>query len=491
MTWASISAAVFDARARQPTPLGDHYIAVGVLEAYWASILHPGSVSVRPDGWFQVADLGKAPSGFPLGSAGGYLEGIRFYMLPGAIPDNAQYILRQHYNRADAWFRQKAPNRVTLMAPPPQGLSLTPEAAETLTTVGGLLNEVFQRISWIPADVRNKWMRVISSGAMPRLFSSGMLLQEGITPSFIRTESQMAAWDSLASDLNALTKTYIAAELHRVRQDAERIYANAEFWNRVAVYSGVDALDKAWNELTGAVRGFNNATQLALNTLADSKTHLDAAPHVYTSAQHGAHARLHGEVVGNVSKMRSAVGPFESALRMDDVMLTQGPLQGLGALPLVPILVGGVALALASAAAAAVLLHRTQAQATKASNELSIELFKTREAYDQQLHAAKLLEILEAEQKYRAMLAAGTLTTAAFNGLMAELDLRRRDADNQLARSREQNTRDALTINQQLKIAQDTGLETIAGGIRGTAAWMAVGAAAVAAIFVVPTMLKG
>lgn len=489
MSWASISAEVFDSRARLPSPVGDTYASASVLEALWASILHPGSIWAS-NGWFGVRDLGAAPSGLPLGSAGHYLDGIRFYLPPGAIPQAASHVIRQAYGRDDAWFRQARPNRVNMLAAPPVGLSLSTAYSHTLASVQALLADTFSRISWIPQDLRQRWIGAIAAGAMPQLLSSGFLLDNAIVPSFIRTEAQMAAWDSLASDLNALTKTYLAGQMEDLRSEAERIYANTAFWDRVAVYSGVDAINKAWDELKGAVRGFNTATTLALENLDTIDRMIADAPGVYSAAQVSSAQHLRADVTTNVQSMRNTVAPFEVALRMDDVTMVQGTLQGLGALPLSVLVIGGVAAAIAAAAAAAVLLHNSQVKATKASNDLMASMLSTREAYDMAAHQAKAQQIAQAKAQYDAMFAAGSLSANDYQRLTGDLQAQARDNDIQLERNRQQNIKEIETYNKVLKTAQDTGLDTITGGIRGTAAWMAIGAVAVASVFVVPPLLK-
>jgi hypothetical protein len=449
----------------------DSFSPFEVVRIRISTFLHPGSVAHTQQG-DPVYQTPAFSSGVAMPPT--YFEGVNFGIptmgyWAGAI-DNDEYL------DTNKWF-----NRDYTYEDLRSG-GLNGQAVDAIYRAYTLIQELANRLEWIPNSVISKWKQAVLAGGVPYLWNSRVLSQQAgggavPWPSWINTPGRQAAWDAVSTLFDPLHKDFNAVGWALYNQEASRIASDVQFWSTVSQWSGVDALMSQWEKLKGLVRDFNAQKRIAEDSLRQCDALIAAAPGAFTPQQKSAPGVLRAELDSLTQQAKATTAPLKPALEQDAVTL--------GIAPVVLIAVG---VAVVAGATTALISYVTVIQnTTRLSNEQLREFTTTRELYDNRMHEQEISSIRAREQELADLYRRGMISLDEYNKGMSTLSARADAANVQLLKSREQTTQAAVALNDALKKTQESG----AGDLFSGAKWIAIaGAVGLSAVFVVPRLMR-
>lgn len=478
--WTTLAAQVFQHRydmtawtwSAKPE---DTYRAGAIMEARLAMVLYPGwkaSYEVK-NGWF-----GENPGvGVPLNTGAKsprLLPCMSFRTIPDSlgareldVSNNDDYVNTQKWFRKD-WDLSDL-----------TGAGMSSQYAGYLENARSVWYQILSRISWIPNTYAVSVDRAISMGVIPNMINTSIWQQNwGPLPSWLQNPYRQAAWNEMRGVLAELNQQVSASNMLALNQRALQLQSSREFWDKVAEYSGVDAIGNAWAKLTGGVKAFNKNVAVAKDSVTRSKALIAQNPTYFSSDQVATLDHLEGKIQEDINGIKSNIpGSILNALSQD------GQALGIAPVVLISIGLGAVAAVTTVVITWVAVSEETARQAMEHEQALIMQAEKAaNDAY-----IAEQEFILQRENELTAQKDAGQISPTEYETQMAQLRNRAEAAGIELSRRRQQ--------TQDLAKAHSDNLNTlrasqVTGGLMQMKGMLMWGVLGVGLIIAGPTLVR-
>lgn len=255
-------------------------------------------------------------------------------------------------------------------------------------------------LPWVPRNLPTIARQVIAAGAFPRMRSYAYAIEK--RPAWLADENRYQQWRQLVTGpYRPIDAAFAAQNLALARAEAEAAARNTTFWNNIALYSGADALEKAWTDLQNAINTIKAQRAAALESANVAAGIIAANPNKVPADLVRQNVSIKAQIAALDSKTRAALAPIPSAVR--EVGLSGAP-----------IIMAGIALATIAAVAAsawAIAAEFTSVQRSAAANAQAI--IRWREEQDRQDFNAGLITNAELQQRRQDNVEAANSVVAA------------------------------------------------------------------------------
>lgn len=404
---------------------------------------------------------------YPYEHVANYYEGINF------APPPAQYWSRtidnDEYLNDYWWFRKD----YTLQQLTDFGLNR--EYVDCVIWARALMQKLLQRLDWIPAGIKGKWLAAVDAGGIPQLYDTETIVNISKSldpakalPSFLRDKPiRQAAWNQVVGMLHPVNRRITAIGTRIYAEEAAKIDADVAFWEGVSKYTGVDAVMGLWEDLKSKVRSFNG-NQAAARTAADQAAlMLDANPALDTPANRQKVAALQAEIQNHSTVIRQKI---PEAL-MQPLAAEAG---GLGLAVVTAAIIGGTLMAV-TVSAVAVLV--TQSEHTARNGQDIVGDFAAQmAAYDNAAYENAKADIKNRRAQLEEYFQDGYLTSEEYTAEVALLKQELAEVESTYMAKRKQAREAVSELADKMKAQQRD--DAVTGGLkalRGAAIPISVG----------------
>lgn len=218
------------------------------------------------------------------------------------------------------------------------------------------------------------------------------------TPAIKQYQDRVDAWNQLAEQFAPITAAVLKNDFAAAQQQAVVLNANADYWDKVAKYTGADFIEKTWNNLWDALAGLRASRDAAKAALSVSNQIIQQ----YGSAVPASLVNVHDDVSAQFDSLSS-----QAKSKINVLGSTAIAEAGLGAV----LIIAGIAAAAVIAITASIwaIAHEFAAVQAKAAANAQ-ELMKWREQQDAaDFNAGKISNEQLVQRRAQNVVAAQTL----------------------------------------------------------------------------------
>ncbi len=246
-----------------------------------------------------------------------------------------------------------------------QGAIAPYQSTVNTSTLGPAVVAFYQKLvnslPWVPSNLPSIAQQVLNAGAFPRL--RGFPLATEKRPAWLADPNRYQQWrQMITGPYKSIDLAFVTQNLALAKAESEAAAQNAAFWNNVALYSGEDALEKAWQDLQNALDTIRAQRNAALESVNVGATIIASHPNQVPANLVNQNIAVRAQLASLDNKARSALAPIPTAT-------SAAGLSGL------PIVVAGIALATVAAVAVsawAIAAEFTSVQKMAAANAQDI-----------------------------------------------------------------------------------------------------------------------
>jgi hypothetical protein len=262
-----------------------------------------------------------------------------------------------------------------------------------------LYQKINDTMPWAPYGLASIASQVLAAGAWPRL---RQFPPTDRRPAWLADDNRYTQWRQLVTGpYKSIDMAFLAQNSALAAAETQAATANADFWNTIAKYSGVDALEGLWQDLQNALSTIKAQREAAQTSLATAATIIAAYPGQVPANYVSQTSSLTSQLSTLDSKARSILAPIPTAAKE----------AGLSGLPLIVAGITAATVAAVAASAWAIAAEFTSVQKNAAANAQAI--IKWRETQDAADYAAGRINNQELMARRNNNIAAANSVVAA------------------------------------------------------------------------------
>lgn len=172
------------------------------------------------------------------------------------------------------------------------------------SAVIGVMQHIQDALDWAPRN-----LVTIATQAMDQYQSFPYL---AISPPSLTEQYQKDGWSQVYTAYKPIAKAFLAKEMDSIQAQGAQLDADADFWNAVAKYSGVQYMQDLWDKLSDALAGLKaqiDATNTGVSTVNDIASKYPNLPQSYRDAN----AQVQSQASTLISRARALVLPLGSS----------------------------------------------------------------------------------------------------------------------------------------------------------------------------------
>lgn len=262
-----------------------------------------------------------------------------------------------------------------------------------------LLQKINASMPWAPANLAYIGSQVFALGGFPRL---RRFLPGDRRPPWLADQNNYNAWQTMVSQgYGPIDAAFAAKNLALAAQQAQASLANVAMWDAIAQYSGANALESLWNDLSNAIQAIKAQRDAAITAQQVSSNIINTYGAAVPTELVNRTAAIGDQIAALDAKARGVLAPIPTA----------APQVGLGILPIVIAGIAGATIAAVAAAAWAVAHEFSAIQINAANNAQA--LMQWRDQADNAAAAAGQISNAELIARRQQTIAAGTAVVNA------------------------------------------------------------------------------